>query len=89
MKVDVYDTCATSSNGSLLHFDVIVPSGTDRHLAFRFACDYAVDLEPGIGMKQERCNFCHSENSSAAMLSDIQRQGFYILPMEGCPKTRS
>ena len=34
MKIDVYDTYATSKNGNIMHFDVFIPNGENGDKAF-------------------------------------------------------
>ena len=87
MKVDVYDTYAPSKNGHIIHFDVLVPHGTDAKTAFRFAQDWLASVgEDGHGLSQNRCRFCHSEPAGPDVQQAIAAAGFYILQMEGCPQ---
>ncbi len=86
MVVDVYDTYAKSANGAVVHFDVVVPAQTNAETAYRFACQWLDSV--GLGdaeLKQSRCRFCHSENAGPVVVSDIERDGFHIIRMEGCP----
>lgn len=88
MKVDVYDTYATSPAGTTIHFDVLVPTDVDADTAFGFARQWLKRV--GLGeavLKQSRCNFCHSENAGAQVVADIERDGYHIIAMEGCPDT--
>lgn len=90
MKVDVYDTYATSVDGSTIHFDVLVPAGTSEEIAFRFAKEWLsrVGLSQAE-LKQSRCNFCHTESASQHIIANIDADGYHILRMEGCPKENS
>ncbi|WP_086934276.1 DUF2024 family protein [Agarilytica rhodophyticola] len=50
-----------------------------------------VQTSPGIGedgsqLKQERCNFCHSQSANPKVIESIKKYGYCILPMEGCPR---
>jgi Domain of unknown function (DUF2024) len=87
MIVDVYDTYAKSPSGATIHFDVLVPAKTSPETAFGYALEWLkkVDLADAE-LKQARCRFCHSENAGAKIVSDIQRDGYHIIRMEGCPK---
>jgi hypothetical protein len=88
MKVDVYDTYATGNDGRTIHFDVLVPTGTAADAAFQFACEWlSKSGPPEAKLKQSRCNFCHTENATPQMVSDIQLDGYHIIRMEGCPRT--
>lgn len=86
MKVDVFDTYATRSDGATVHFDVVVPTGTDPSAAYVYATQWLKSV--GLGraeLKQSRCNFCHTEIASQQVASDIEVDGFHIIRMEGCP----
>lgn len=87
MKVDVYDTYATGTDKKTIHFDVLVPTGTTGDIAFKFAKEWLAQV--GLSqaeLKQSRCNFCHTESASPRVVTDIERDGYHILRMEGCPK---
>jgi Domain of unknown function (DUF2024) len=87
MKVDVFDTYARSGNGKTIHFDVLVPTGTEADTAFGFAVQWLKDVGlVDAELMQSRCNFCHTENAGPNVISDIEREGYHILRMEGCPK---
>ena len=60
MKIDVYDTFASSKKGNTTHFDVLLPSGGKKDDASKNA---SVFLEK-IGEASEAldsCKFCHLE----------------------------
>ncbi len=86
MRVDVYDTYATSPAGATIHFDVLVPADVNADIAFGFALQWLKRV--GLGeatLHQSRCSFCHSENAGAQVVADIERDGYHIIAMEGCP----
>lgn len=86
MKIDVYDTYATSKNGKTIHFDVLLPQGQGKEEAVKYAGNFLEGIgEQASSLKQERCNFCHSEAASDELAAHIARHGHYILQMEGCP----
>jgi hypothetical protein len=86
MKVDVYDTYATSAKGAMIHFDVLVPMGTSAETAFKFAREWLDQVGMGDAeLEQTRCNFCHSENAGARVIIDVEQDGYHIIRMEGCP----
>ena len=86
MKIDVYDTYATSKSGKTIHFDVFLPSGGDKEAALRHAHAFLESIgETAEALKSERCNFCHSEQAHPAVEAEIAKSGHYILQMEGCP----
>ena len=57
--------------------------------AYAFALQWlkGAQLE-SADLKQSRCNFCHIEHASQAVVIEIQRVGFSIIQMEGCPSPR-
>jgi Domain of unknown function (DUF2024) len=89
MKVDVYDTYATSKTGHTIHFDVLLASPSQASTAYETAVKWLDEIgENGSSLSQSRCNFCHTENASTTVIADVESQGFHILQMEGCPNPR-
>jgi Domain of unknown function (DUF2024) len=89
MRVDVYDTYATSQSGGTIHFDVLLPSPSEASMAYEYALKWLADIgQKDARLSQTRCTYCHSESASAAVIADIQSSGFHILQMEGCPNPR-
>lgn len=87
MQVDVYDTYARSAKGHIIHFDVLVPNGTDADQAFSYAKKWLTEIgENADALDQSRCNFCHVEQAKPNVQDDIQKQGYHILQLEGCPQ---
>lgn len=86
MDVDVFDTYASAVDGKTIHFDVVVPSGTIADKAYEYACQWlnSVGLS-NAALKQSRCNFCHTESATPAVVADIKATGYHIIRMEGCP----
>lgn len=89
MKVDVYDTYATSTTGHTIHFDVLLASPSEASKAYEYAVKWLDDIgEKDAELSQSRCTYCHSERASTAVIADIESNGFHILQMEGCPNPR-
>ena len=87
MKVDVYDTYTQSITGHTMHFDVLVPEGISADTAFKYAQELIEENgEDSKGLRQELCNFCHSELARSNVKHDIKSSGYHILQMQGCPK---
>jgi len=87
MNIDVYDTYVRTAEGDLLHFDVLLPSG-DGIRARQYAYDWLISI--GRNPEQttlEKCMYCHTETANADIQHHIDRTGYYILQMEGCPDT--
>lgn len=88
MKIDVFDSFATSNNGKLMHFDVFVESGTKPETALKYGQNWLKSIgENPKGLEQSRCNFCHSETANPEVANHIKQNGYFILQMEGCPTT--
>lgn len=86
MKIDVYDTYATSKAGKTIHFDVLLPSGGNKETALRYARAFLVLIgQTADALKSDRCNFCHTESAHPLVETEIAKSGYYIFQMEGCP----
>lgn len=87
MKIDVYDTYATSKKGTTIHFDVFLPSGGNQKMALQYAQAFLKSIgEESDALKSDRCRFCHTETAHPDLEAEIAKSGHYILQMEGCPK---
>lgn len=86
MKIDVYDTYYTNDAGHTMHFDVFVPHGTEPDQALEFGRRWLSSIgEEGDQLRQEKCQFCHTQLSNPKVAELIESIGFYIYQMEGCP----
>jgi hypothetical protein len=87
MRVAVWDTYVRSRNGSVLHFDIIVPETLqDTGIIYDFGRQYLATIgEPASELSMEQCRFCHIEEPTADMLQAIDAKGFYILEMDAIP----
>ena len=86
MKIDVYDTYATSKSGKTIHFDVLLASGGSKKTALEYAHAFLKSIgEEEKALKSERCSFCHTESAHPVVETEIAKSGHYILQMEGCP----
>lgn len=89
MNVDVYDTYVLNRDGHRMHFDVFLPAGCGAHCDEK-AADIARKWLHSIGMdpeqtQLEQCRYCHSEAVNPEVRKQLESQGWFILPMEGCP----
>lgn len=85
MNVDVYDTHAHTTDGQVLHFDVLLPSGSGER-ALEYAREWLQSI--GIGIDRitlDQCRFCHSEAATPEVQRQLESKGYFILQMEGCP----
>lgn len=86
MQCDVFDTYVTKPDGQVMHFDVIVPSGTAQEIAMAFGQNYLAKVGVvGGKVTAEQCRFCHVEEATPEMQQAIEQKGYFILAMEGCP----
>lgn len=86
MKVAVWDTYVGRKNGTVMHFDIIVPATLeDRDQIFEMGRAYLkLKNEEGQPLTSEQCQFCHIEEVNPQWLEEIQSKGYYIYEMEGC-----
>jgi hypothetical protein len=86
MKVAVWDTYVKRSNGSIMHFDILVPSNlTSESKILNFGNDYLKSKSFKTGkLSAKECTFCHIENVVHSIVEEIQNKGFYIIEMENC-----
>lgn len=87
MQVAVWDTYVKKQDGSVLHFDILVPADKkDAAAVFEFGkMHLAARNEPAGKLESEECQLCHIEDPGPEVLESIRRQGFYILEMEDIP----
>ncbi len=82
----IFDTYAKTAQGKTLHFNVALDEEDQQQ-----ALIYARHWLEGIGLEDavvtpENCYFYHSLVVPAEMRVDIDRQGYAIYKMEGCPR---
>lgn len=89
MNVDVYDTYARTQDGHRIHFDVFLPAGGGARndgVAAAIARRWlgSIGLNPDR-TELEQCRYCHSEAVNPEVRTQLESQGWFVLPMEGCP----
>jgi Domain of unknown function (DUF2024) len=86
MKVSVWDTYVTKKDGSIMHFDIIVPENMkDETTIFSFGKQYLqLKQQEGQPLTAKECSFCHVQEPKAAWTDSINEKGYYIYEMEGC-----
>ncbi len=87
MRISVFDTYVAKKNGSLMHFDILVP--TDLPLSeekvHEFGAQYLTQKgQAGQPLSASECRFCHIEEATEDIVADINRQGYSIIEMQGC-----
>lgn len=87
MEIAVYDTYVKTSDGTTVHFDVLLPK-TNHSLEKAIMCakDY-LNKEKIVyaSISSEECQLCHFEKAEPEHLSNIQHQGYSIIRMEDIP----
>ncbi|MDT8407198.1 MAG: DUF2024 family protein [Methylococcales bacterium] len=82
----VYDTYAKTQKGKTLHFDVVLDQ-KDPDLALRHAREWLASIgEADAEVDLRTCMFCHSAEAPPDLRQEIDRKGYGIIKMEGCPR---
>ncbi len=85
MEIHVYDTYVEAKDGHTMHFDVIT-SEKDHDKAIEFAKKWLSSIGEGeSSVTTEECQFCHSQGAPEPVSQEIEKNGFFIQKMEGCP----
>ena len=86
MQVAVWDTYVTKKDGSIMHFDIIAPDHIkDENKILTFGKDYLLSKnQQSQTLTSKECSFCHIEQANDEMLEAIEKQGYYVIEMEGC-----
>jgi hypothetical protein len=86
MKVAVWDTYITRTDGRMMHFDIIAPSEIkDKLKIFNFGREYLQSKnQAGQTLETKECQFCHIESASDEVIESIKQRGYYILEMQNC-----
>ncbi len=87
-EVAVWDTFVYKADGSVMHFDILVPTHVnDKQKIFRYGKDYVKSKgETSAAIDTSHCQFCHVESPGAEVEHAISKQGHYILEMEDIPR---
>ncbi|SFE84735.1 DUF2024 family protein [Spirosoma endophyticum] len=86
MQVSVYDTYVTRTDGSVMHFDILVPSAlTSEATIHQYGKAYlATKGQTRQSLTTKECQFCHIEQATDEIQASISNQGFHIIEMQGC-----
>jgi len=82
MEISVYETVFKKDDGTLIKFDILVPSDlVDLQKIYNYGNAFlkeekitAVNL-----ISADECDFCHMEIATVAILNDIKSKGYSIL----------
>ncbi|MFN8303893.1 MAG: DUF2024 family protein [Saprospiraceae bacterium] len=87
MQVAVWDTYVKKENGSVLHFDILVPETvTDPAVIFQYGYAY-LDGENGASgrLETENCKLCHIETPTPEVVQGIEQHGYFIIDLGDIP----
>ncbi len=86
MKVAVWDTYVLKKDGNKMHFDILVPEHVkDADVIYQFGKEYLKGkLVKSERLTSKECEFCHIEEASKEIISDIEAKGYHIVEMENC-----
>jgi hypothetical protein len=86
MQVSVWDTYVKKKDGSIMHFDILVPASLkDETIVYTFGKNYLQSKnQEGQPLTAKECSFCHLEKATAEMEAAINKNGYFIVEMENC-----
>jgi Domain of unknown function (DUF2024) len=86
MKIAVWDTYVTKKDGTVMHFDILVPEEIKNvETIYQFGKQYlSIKGQEGQALAAKECRFCHIEEASKEMISSINKTGYHIVEMQGC-----
>ena len=86
MNVAVWDTYVTKKDGSIMHFDIMVPVEIkDSKIIYLYGLEYLKEKgHEGLKLTSKECKFCHVETVNPISDQSIKEKGYYIYEMENC-----
>ena len=81
MEISVYDTVFKKEDGTLLKFDILVPSNfTDLEQIYEFGNSFlkSEKIRATNLISADECAFCHMEVATKAIEDDIKQKGYSI-----------
>lgn len=92
-SLDIYDCYINTPEYGKMHFDLLVEQGVSnaRHaveFARQWLSSIGVQLD-GLAFSLDHCSYCYSclgHEAGEEIHKAIASQGFYIVPLEGCPE---
>ncbi len=86
MQVAVWDTYVTKKDGTVMHFDIIVPSEVkEAAVIHAYGSAYlTVKGQGGQPLTAKECSFCHIEKIQPPWEKEIREKGYFIYEMENC-----
>lgn len=86
MIIAVWDTYVMRSNGSTMHFDILVPNTMrDEQQIYEYGKAYLKTKAFATGeFNTKECTFCHFEEAKEKVIKDIEKNAYSILELENC-----
>lgn len=86
MNIAVWDTYVKKKDGTIMHFDILVPDElNDTAVIYQYGREYlATKGQQGQALASNECTFCHIEEATPEMKRSIEAKGYYIIEMQGC-----
>jgi len=87
MEIQIHDTYVKGKNGEM-HFDVAIEEGKGKDNAFAVECakKWRDSIgEGGAEITSKECQFCHVQGANENIANDINKNGYSIIKMSGCP----
>lgn len=85
MNVAVWDTYVTKKDGTVMHFDIIVPTYIKMGDIYEYGMAYLKNKGfQGQSLTSKECKFCHIETINPQWEEEIKKKGFFIYEMENC-----
>lgn len=86
MKTAVWDTYVTKKDGTVMHFDILVPEEMkDAETIYGYGREYLKSKrQEGQPLSSNESKFCHIETAKPQVEADIKEKGYHIIEMEGC-----
>ncbi|MCY0977190.1 DUF2024 family protein [Chryseobacterium wangxinyae] len=86
MKIAVWDTYVTKNDGTIMHFDILVPTEiTDTEKIYSYGREYLEKQnQSGQPLSSKECNLCHVEEATSTMKADVELQGYHIIEIQNC-----
>lgn len=86
MRIAVFDTYVTKKNGTVMHFDILVPTSIkEEAMIHLYGKEYLKSKgEEGQPLTSKECRYCHVEEATEEMIADMGARGYTIIEIEGC-----
>ncbi|KXK38272.1 MAG: DUF2024 family protein [Saprospiraceae bacterium] len=86
MEIAVWDTYVTKKDGTIMHFDIMVPAiMKDADTVYNYGRAYLKSKnQEGQPLASKECTFCHIEKAQPHIEAAVNKDGYFIYEMENC-----